>query len=414
MQHTATRHTAMHRAASLIRGAAFASVLLAAGLVSAGVETAAAGSFSDCVAGLRTTAIRSGLSADIVNRALRLDEPDSRVQRLSTLQPEFKTPIWDYLAFLVDEERIRDGRAMLARHDATLRRAEKRFGVDRHILVALWGIESNFGRERGDSFVPHALATLICTGHRRQTFWRNELTTALKLVQRGDVRLDDLYGSWAGAFGHTQFIPSTYARLAIDFDGSGRRDLVNSIPDALGSTAHYLQRAGWQRDQSWMIEARVPPGYRGPSGRTRKAPLAVWARRGVTRADGAALSGSARAGLLMPAGRSGPAFLVFRNFDALYAYNHAESYAISISHLADRIAGYPGLRTAWPTPDPGLSRAERRRLQELLLAQGHAIGEADGRIGPLTRAAIEKAEERLGLPPTGRPGQRIYRALGGS
>jgi lytic murein transglycosylase len=313
----------------------------------------------------------------------------------------------------VDEERVADGRVLMRQHDEILRAAERRFGVNRYVIAAVWGVESDYGREAGDNFLPHALANLVCEGGRRTDFWRGELISALKLVERGDLDLEKLYGSWAGAFGQTQFIPSSYQRLAVDFDGDGRRDLVDSIADALGSTANYLARAGWKPGESWMIEVKLPAGYNGPTGRKNRSPLSAWARRGVVRADGAQLSGGAQAGLLLPAGPRGPGFLVFRNFDAIYSYNQAESYALAISHLADRLAGYPALRTAWPTDDPGLSRAERLDLQKLLLAAGHDIGEADGKIGPLTRAAIEEAEKRFGMAPSGRPGRKIYRALGG-
>src|SRR5690606_28998252 len=246
----------------------------------------------------------------------------------------------------------------------------------------VWGVETDFGQEAGSYFLPHALATLTCASNRRTSFWKGELMAALKLVQRGDLSLDKLYGSWAGAFGQTQSIPSTYQRLAVDFDGDGRRDLVSSVADALGSTANYLKRAGWRQGESWMFEVRVPAGYKGPTGRRNKAPLSTWAQRGVTRADGSPLSGGAQAGLLLPAGPNGPGFLVFRNFDAISSSNQAASSAPAISPLADRMAGYPPLRTPWPTDDPGLSRAERLQLQKLLIAQGYNIGEADGKIGP--------------------------------
>ncbi len=373
----------------------------------------AAASFSSCVAGLQEAAVRAGVGRSAASRALDIAEPDEKVLRLSKVQPEFKTPIWDYLGFLVDEQRVADGRAMMRRYDPILRAAERRFGVDRHVIAAVWGVETDYGREAGDNYLPHALATLVCEGGRRTKFWRGELIAALKLVDGGDLRLDELYGSWAGAFGQTQFIPSTYQRLAVDFDGDGRRDLVRSVADALGSTANYLKRSGWQPGDPWMIEVKVPRGYAGPTGRGNKASLSSWARRKVLRADGAKLSASAQAGLLLPAGPRGPGFLVFRNFDAIYSYNQAESYALAISHLADRLAGHPPLRTPWPTDDPGLTRAERRHLQQMLLANGYHIGEADGKIGPVTRAAVADAERRFGMPPTGRAGQKIYRALGG-
>jgi lytic murein transglycosylase len=375
--------------------------------------SAMAASFSSCVAGLKDAAVRAGVSRGVVSRALDTAQPDEKVLRLSKVQPEFKTPIWDYFGFLIDEERVNEGRAMMRKYDRVLRAAEERFGVDRHVIAAVWGVETDYGQEAGDIFLPHALATLTCQAGRRTEFWRGELIAALKLVDRGDLELGKLYGSWAGAFGQTQFIPSTYQRLAVDFDGDGRRDLVNSVADALGSTANYLRKGGWQPGGSWMIEVKAPSGYKGPTGRKNKAPLSTWAKRGVTRADGARLSGDAQAGLLLPAGPNGPGFLVFKNFDAIYSYNQAESYALAISHLADRLAGYEPLRTAWPTDDPGLSRAERLHLQQLLLAKGYNVGEPDGKIGPVSRAAIADAEERLGMQPTGRAGRKIYRALGG-
>lgn len=372
-----------------------------------------AANFPNCVAGLKATAVEAGASPAVVARALDGAQPDEEVLRLSEAQPEFKLPIWDYFAFLVDDQRVADGRAMMRRYDSVLRAVEARFGVDRHVVAAVWGVETDYGREAGDKFLPHALATLVCAGERRPDFWRGELIAALKLVTRGDLDLGELHGSWAGAFGQTQFIPSTYQRLAVDFDGDGRRDLVNSVADALGSTANYLKRAGWRRGEPWMMEVRVPTSYSGPTGRENKASLSAWAQSSVRRADGGPLTGGARAALLLPAGPGGPGFLVFPNFNAIYSYNQAESYALAISYLAQRLACGPPLRTPWPTDDPGLSRAERKHLQELLLAKGYAIGEADGKIGPVTRAAIVEAERSLGLPPTGRPGQRIYRALGG-
>lgn len=385
----------------------FATILLIA-------ADASAASYSSCVAGLKNSAIKAGIDRSIVARALDGAEPDEYVLRQSRSQPEFRTPIWDYFGFLVDEQRIADGRALVEEHDALLRAVEKRFGVNRYVVAAVWGVESDYGREAGDIFLPHALATLVCQSGRRTSFWRGELIAALKLVDRGDITLDELYGSWAGAFGQTQFIPSTYQRLAVDFDGDGHRDLVRSVADALGSTANYLKRAGWKAGESWLIEVKVPSGYRGTTGRTRRASLSTWAKRGVVRADGSALSGGGSAGLLLPAGPDGPGFLVFRNFDAIHAYNQSDAYALAISHLADRLAGYPALRTEWPTDDPALSRAERLELQRLLIAGGYDIGEADGKIGPITRAAIVEAEKRFNMEPTGRPGRKIYEALGGA
>ena len=373
----------------------------------------AAADFPSCLAGLKAAAEGAGVSRSVVARALDDARLNENVLRLSEAQPEFKTPIWDYLAFLVDEQRVADGRAMMARHDAVLRAAERDFGVDRHVIAAVWGVESDYGREAGNHFLPHALATLVCGAGRRTDFWRGELIAALKLVDRGDLDLTELKGSWAGAFGQTQFIPSTYQRLAVDFDGDGHRDLVKSVADALGSTANYLKRAGWRTGAPWLVEVTVPRGYAGPSGRKDKASLSVWSQRGLARVDARPLSGEEVAGLLLPAGPQGPAFLTFRNFDAIYSYNQAESYGLAISHLAHRLAGGPPLATPWPTDDPGLSRVQRLELQKLLISAGYPIGEPDGRIGPVTRTAIAEAERRAGLEPTGRAGQRIYRLLGG-
>ncbi len=367
--------------------------------------------FRSCVTNLKAEAERAGIAPVVIKRALDINSPDEKILRLSKVQPEFKTPIWDYFGFLIDEQRVANGRAMMAEYDSVLRAAEERFGVSRYVIAAVWGIETDYGRGTGNNFLPHALATLTCRGGRRASFWKGELMAALKIVNAGDLALERLYGSWAGAFGQTQFIPSTYRRLAVDFDGDGKRDLVGSVADALGSTANYLKRAGWKKGQSWLIEVRAPKNYRGTKGRKNRASLSTWAKRGIVRGDGKPVSGGAQAGLILPAGAAGPGFLVFQNFDAIYAYNQAESYALAISHLADRLAGYPGLRTPWPTDDPGLSRAERLHLQELLLQAGYDIGEADGKVGPITRAAIAKAEERYGMKPTGRAGQKIYRAL---
>ena len=223
----------------------------------------AAASFSSCVSGLREAAVRAGVGRSVTSRALNIAEPDEKILRLSEVQPEFKTPIWDYLGFLVDEQRVADGRAMMRQYDQILRAAERRFGVDRHVIAAVWGVETDYGREAGDNYLPHALATLVCEGGRRTNFWRGELIAALKLVDDGDLQLDELFGSWAGAFGQTQFIPSTYQRLAVDFDGDGRRDHVRSVADALGSTANYLKRSGWQPGDPWMIEVTVPRDYDG-------------------------------------------------------------------------------------------------------------------------------------------------------
>ncbi len=373
--------------------------------------SSASADFASCVAGLRSAATTAGVSGSTFDRVMRDVEPDMRVIELMQNQPEFKTPIWDYLATLVDEQKVSEGRALLQKHASLLSRIEQAYGVDRHAVVAVWGVESDYGNISGGRFLPQALSTAACFGPRRREFFRGELISTLKIIERGDLAAEKLRGSWAGAFGHTQFIPSTYLRLAVDFDGDGKRDLVDSIPDALASTANYLKRSGWITGASWGYEVKLPSEYSGPSGRTNKAPADAWASRGITRLDGSAVSGLPAAGLLLPAGRNGPAFLVTRNFDAAYAYNAAESYALAISVLSDRLRGRPGIRTPWPTDDRGLSRAERKILQERLIARGYDVGKPDGAIGALTRAAIRDVEARLGLPQTGRAGGKVFDAL---
>ncbi len=375
--------------------------------------TGARADFDSCVAGLRSAAVAKGVSSATFDRAMAGVTPDMKVIELMNNQPEFKTPIWDYLGTLVDEEKVAEGRAMMRQHAATLAAAESRFGVDRHTIAAVWGVESDFGKARGRMPLVQALSTGACLAPRRNAFFKGELLATLQIIQRGDVRPERLFGSWAGAFGHTQFIPSTYLRLAVDGDGDGRRDLVDSIPDALHSTANFMDKAGWITGASWGYEVKVPGGYSGPTGRNPKQPVSSWASRGIVKFDGSSLTGSGNAGLLMPAGRSGPAFLVFKNYDAAYSYNGADSYALAISLLSDRLRGRPGVQGDWPTDDLPLSREQRRELQRLLIARGFDVGEPDGAVGALTRGAIKQIEAKLGMAQTGRPGEKVLRALKG-
>lgn len=368
--------------------------------------------FASCVAGLRASAAAAGVSGATFDKTMRGVEPDMKVIELMGNQPEFRTPVWDYLATLVDDQKIAEGKAMLRQHADVLARIEGTYGVDRHAIVAVWGVESDFGAlVNGGRFLPQSLATVACFGTRRRDFFKAELIATLKIIQRGDLAPEKLRGSWAGAFGHTQFMPTTYLATAVDFDGDGRRDLVDSIPDALASTANYLRKAGWVSGASWGYEVKVPSGFSGPTGRKSKQALASWSGQGLLKIDGSTLSNLPAAGLLMPAGRNGPAFLVTRNFDAAYAYNAAESYALAISVLSDRLRGRPGVRANWPTDDRGLSRAERKVLQERLTARGYDVGKPDGAIGALTRAAIKDVEAKLGMTQTGRPGGKVFDAL---
>jgi lytic murein transglycosylase len=377
------------------------------------VANAPALAIEACVARLSREAEAQGIRPDIVARMLATAKADERVIRFSSSQPEYETPVWDYMAFLVDEQRIKDGEALLKQHAKTLAAVEKAYGVDRQVVVAVWGIESDFGKSKGDFYTPHALANLACAGGKRANYFRDELMKTLLIANRGDVPVDKFQGSWAGAFGQTQFMPTTYLRLAVDFDRDGRKDLVDTTADALASTANFLKDAGWEKGRAWGYEVKLPKGYKGPVGRRERAALATWAKRGLVRLDGKALSGGLEAGLILPAGEAGPAFLVTRNFDALFSYNASQSYGLAIALLSQLISGGEPFKAAWPTEDPGLSRAQRLDLQKRLAEKGFYDGEIDGRVGPGTREAIKRAEASYGLQPTGRPGYRIYQALGG-
>jgi lytic murein transglycosylase len=389
------------------------SLLAVASLLVAAPASAQA-DFRSCLSGLRGQAAAKGISGQAFDLATRGIEPDLKILDLMNAQPEFKTPIWDYLSALVDEERVQDGKAAMRQWGQALASAEARFGVDRYAIAGVWGVESDFGKNFGDRPLVQSLTTLACYGPRRRDYFTGELMATLKIVEDGDINPGSLKGSWAGAFGHTQFMPSTFQRLAVDGDGDGHRDVVNSVPDAVASTANFLKKAGWVNGLPWGYEVRLPSGFNASlAGRKSKRPLSSWAAMGVTRVDGRPLSGNYAAGIIIPAGPSGPAFIVTKNFDAVYSYNAAESYGLAIALLGDRMKGLPGIQAAWPTDDPPLSRAQRRELQTLLTARGYDVGEPDGKIGQKTRDAIKDVERQIGLEQRGRPGGKVLEALRG-
>ncbi|MCB9997580.1 MAG: lytic murein transglycosylase [Methylobacteriaceae bacterium] len=387
--------------------------LFAAGVLAIAAATPAAADFSSCVASLRAQAGHQGISGATFDAAFKNVTAEPKVIELMNNQPEFKTPIWDYLAALTDDEKVADGKAAMRQYASALASAERRYGVDRYAIAAVWGVESDFGKAAKKFYLPQALSTLVCMGNRRQSYFRGELMSTLKIMQRGDLEAADLWGSWAGAFGHTQFMPSTYLRLGVDGDGDGRSDLVNSVPDALHSTANYLRKAGWASGHAWGYEVDVPSGYSGASGRTSRHPLSYWQGRGLRKIGGGGLSGGGSAALLLPAGKNGPGFLVFKNYDAAFSYNGSDAYALAISILTDRLKGRPGVQGQWPTDDLGLSRDQRRELQRLLIARGYDVGEPDGAVGAKTRAAIRAIEAQIGMPQRGRPGMKVLNALRG-
>lgn len=368
--------------------------------------------FEDWLIVFRNQAEREGIDPDLLDRALRGLTPNARVLALDRYQPEFERPVWEYLASAVSDSRIYRGRRLLTQHRATLLRIAAHYGVPPEYLVAIWGIETDYGRNLGDLPVIQSMATLAYQG-RRRAFGREQLTAALRIAQHGDMQLHDMVGSWAGAMGQTQFIPTTWLAYAVDFDGDGRRDLIDSLEDALASTAHYLGAGGWRKDQPWGVEVMLPADFdltlADPEVRLT---VGEWLDLGVTIVQAPATPGHDQpAQLLIPAGYQGPAFLVLDNFRMLLRYNNATSYALAVGHLADRIGGGAPLVGSWPVWERPLSFAERVELQRLLDARGFDPGPADGIIGPRTRHALRRYQQGEYLPPDGFPTHALLTRL---
>lgn len=361
----------------------------------------------------RSRALASGIQPRVFDEAFRGIEPDPAVLRADQSQPEFTRPIWEYLDGALSTQRQATGRVMLNRHAATLQQIEARYGVDRHILVAIWGLESNFGSNMGDRSVIRSLATLAHQG-RRSEFAQTQLLAALEILQRGDTTAADMTGSWAGAMGQTQFIPTTYNEHAVDFDGNGKRDIWHTEADALASAANYLRASNWQSGAPWGQEVRLPASfdYTLADMSIRKT-LAEWSALGVQDARGRRLINHLQdqASLILPAGHRGPAFLVMNNFRSILKYNNSTSYALAISLLAERFQGRGQVLASWPVDDDPLSRAERVELQERLQQQGFEPGAADGIIGANTRQAIRRSQIALGWPADGYPDRQLLKAL---
>ncbi|MCF7201158.1 lytic murein transglycosylase [Pseudomonas oligotrophica] len=365
--------------------------------------------FADWRDEFRREALAAGISARVFDAAFAGVEPDPSVVAADRSQPEFTRPVWQYLDGAVSPQRVQRGKRLLAEHADTLARIEAHYGVDREALVAVWGLESSFGQIQGDKSVIRSLATLAHEG-RRPGFARSQLLAALQILQNGDVRPEQLRGSWAGAMGQTQFIPTTYNTHAVDFDGDGRRDIWNSTADALASAAHYLQASGWRQDRPWGAEVQLPEGfdYALADAEIRK-PLAEWRRLGLTGMPGG--DEQAQASLLLPAGHRGPAFLVLDNFRSILRYNNSSAYALAISLLAERFGDRGEVVGSWPRDEQPLSRSERLELQERLGRQGYDPGAADGIIGANTRRAIRGFQQALGWPADGHPTQELLGRL---
>jgi lytic murein transglycosylase len=383
---------------------------------------------AQCLSTLRTAAPANGVSVADFDRYTQDTRLLATTVAAAKAQPEGKETWWDYIAKTVDDQRVDDGKAVLDKSRAALSAIDDRYQIDSEPLVAIFGIETNFGTQLGKVDVLNAWLTRACT--EQKPLWVKNVYASVRLLRDGTVTRDNFIGSWSGAFGMTQFIPTSFFELAADGDGDGRIDLYGSLPDALASTANHLlkRKATWTRGLPAVIEVRVPAAIAATMpaapdaeymNRDDKRPLAQWASAGVTRADGTPLGSipmpqpwdAVPAYLFAPTGSQGPVFLATRNFDAILHYNQSHKYALAVSLLTNRLKGEPGLRTAWPTDDPGLSRAQVKALQGLLAARGYDIGVPDGIPGTRTRQAVAAEQQRLGLPEDGRVGYKIFSAL---
>lgn len=371
-------------------------------LMTAAAIRQAAANFPNCVAGMWPDAARRGVSRESFERYTAGLTPDLRLMDLMDSQPEFTKAIWDYLDILVSDTRIARGREILAQYKPQFDAMERAYGVDRYIVTSIWGIESNYGTQGGDRSVVNSTATLACVG-RRQAYFKDEFLSALEILHRGDVRPEHLKGSWAGAFGGTQFMPTSFKRFAVDFDGDGRRDVVDNPTDLIASTANNLKKDGWQSGQTWGYEVAVPKGFNYMlADRAKSMTLAQWQHLGVARPGGKAFPHPGeKAYLLAPAGAEGPGFLMLQNFRVIMKYNPAEAYALAIGHFADRLRGGQPFVQPWPRQERVLSRAERLELQQLLAQRGFYRGTPDGQIGSMTRDALRGFQASIGTPADG-------------
>ena len=355
------------------------------------------------VQSFRSRALSSGISAGTYDRAMRIARYNPDVIRLDRKQAEFSRPVWLYLDSAVSDSRIGTGREKAAQLNRTLSAIEARYGVPREIVLAVWGMESNFGGNRGKMQIIPSLATLAYDGRRGEMF-QNQLIAALKILQAGDIDPEHMLGSWAGAMGHTQFMPTSYLEYAVDFTGDGRRDIWSDDPtDALASTAAYLARNGWRRGEAWGAEVSLPSGFNmGQVGKSTRKSSGTWAAQGVTRMGGGSLP-SGNGSIIMPAGARGPAFLILDNFRSILRYNNSDNYALGVSFLGERIAGRSGIQGGWPRNDRPLSTSEREEIQVRLRSKGFYDGEIDGLFGSGTMEAVSAYQRSIGATPDGYP-----------
>ncbi len=390
---------------------AAASVWLA--LLAAAAPALADAKFTAFIETLWPRAKAAGISRALFDRAFAgITEPDPAVLRLAEDQPEFTSTTSQYLAKAVTPIRIETGKQMAVGEAALLAAIEKKYGVDRHILLGIWGIESNFGKDKGSMRVMRSLATLIYSG-RKKDYARQQFIAALKILKSGVVRPESFTGSWAAALGHTQFIPTSYLSYAVDWTGDGVRDIWDSKEDALASTANYLARAGWKSDRPWGWEVKLPADFnKAMIGRSKWRSVAEWEKLGVAPVRGGSFGAArAEAFVMVPQGLAGPAFLVTRNFLALMDYNYSHSYALAVGHLADRIGGAGPIAAAWPDASYDLTFEQRVELQRRLTRLGFETGGSDGRFGARTYEAIIAYQNNAGLPLDGVPSLKLLQRI---
>ena len=383
-------------------------------LMTANAIREAAANFDNCVASMWPDAARRNISQENFQRFTTGLAPDLRIMDLMDSQPEFTKSIWDYLDILVNDNRLAKGREILAKYKPQFDAVEKAYGVDRYVIAAIWGIESNYSTQMGDRSVLQSTATLACIG-RRQKYFKDEFLSALEILNHGDLRPEQMRGSWAGAFGPTQFMPTAFKRYAVDGNGDGRRDVVDDPADLIASTANNLKKDGWQTGQTWGFEVVVPPNFNYMlADRAKAITTAQWQHLGLKRANGQPFPPSSeKAYLLAPAGAEGPGFLMLQNFRVIMKYNPAEAYALAIGHFADRLRGGPPFVQPWPRQERELSRAERLELQQLLAQRGFYRGTPDGQFGGETREALRGFQASIGAPADGFASSEVLERLRG-
>lgn len=390
---------------SLIAAGAIALTVMAPAQADVATATEAAQpAFDAWLAAFRKQAAENGISEATLDATLTGLQPNAKILEYDQRQPEFIQTFWNYLDARVTDKRIETGRAMLAQNADLFTSAERRFGVPARYLAAFWGLETNYGSHMGKLAIIPALATLAYD-NRRSDFFRAELLDALRIVDAGDIPADDMIGSWAGAIGHMQFIPSTFLRYGVDGDGDGRINPRESLADAIDSAANYLKQAGWRSDQGWGQEVRLPPGFDWSQARLdRRKPIRTWAELGVTQPDGSPLPDSGQsAAIILPQGYTGPAILVMHNFDVILRWNRSVNYALAVAQLADRLDGLPAFSTGRDADNRRLSREQAADLQKSLVILGLDPGPADGVPGRRTVNAIRSYQRSAGLPADGYP-----------